>query len=124
MVAVEVLQLGQLEGVKTRLRAMERVTEIPYPYFQLDGSSFWSVETRPTDVFKLSPRCSGSHPLRVDETQFGRSKARGSAPRENASSFLLLHPPSDWNKMSPVAAQTRTVDAESSTEPCGARRMR
>ena len=33
VVAVEVLQLGQLEGgVKTRLRAMERVTEIPYVF--------------------------------------------------------------------------------------------
>ena len=61
VVAVEVLQLGQLEGgVKTRLRAVERLTDESYD-FQPDRVVFWSVETYPTDVFKLNPRCSGSH---------------------------------------------------------------
>ena len=65
VVAVEVLQLGQLEGgVKTRLRAVERVTDESYLRrydFHPDEVVFWSVETYPTDAFKLNPRCSGSH---------------------------------------------------------------
>ena len=127
VVAVEVLQLGQLEGgVKTRLRAMERVTDESHTYFQPDGVVFWSVETRPTDVFKLNPRCSGSHTRFVWMRPVIRgSQKPGDRPRAKTPVRLFAVPtrPGDWNKMSPVAAQTHTVGADPSTEPCGARRI-
>ena len=59
-VAVEVLQLGQLSGESKLVCAPWSVTDESYN-FHPDEVVFWSVETYPTDVFKLNPRCSGSH---------------------------------------------------------------